>query len=356
MTDSKRYGGFTLVELAVAVTLSSVVLAGAGIILVGTYKTQRIQEGIQKIQENGRMAIEILARDVRGAGYYGCSEVSGSQMDPGFTNHLNGSIDVMHPLKGFEHSTTSADRAWYPSDSADPGIPALAAGYDEFSDSFVVNFATVTGLVLVEPTGADTSITMDSTSGLSVGDFLYLSNCSGSDLFQISALDADKNQVSHSINDVVAPGNKTDKLETEYLPGDDVMRFVSARYYVKGDVNNIDSKGNPVPTLFRSPTNDDDDGVPLVPWVENMQVLYGEDTGGTKSADDFVNANEVLDWSRVRALRLAILLRSEEELGRMIDRSLNDEPWHVLDHEFPNDANPARRRMYASTFEIRNGY
>ena len=260
------------------------------------------------------------------------------------------------PVKGFEHSTADSDRQWYPSDAVGPGIPTATAGHDELSDSFVVNFAVQTGLTLAAPTGADTSVTLSDTTGLSVGDYIYLSNCGGSDLFQISAIDADKNQVSHTTDGVLVPGNKSDNLGNVYGPDDDVLRFISARYYVRGDEDNPDSSGNPIPTLFRSATNDDDDGIALVPWVENLQVLYGEDTGGSKSADTFVNANDVSSWNNVRALRLAILLRSGEELGRAMDRGLQSEPWQVLDFEFPNDTERVRRRVYSSTFEMRNAY
>ena len=48
-------------------------------------------------------------------------------------------------------------------------------------------------------------------------------------------------------------------------------------------------------------------GVETVADVENMQVIYGEDTSGDLVANNFVNASQVTDMANVRSVRIALL-------------------------------------------------
>lgn len=52
----------------------------------------------------------------------------------------------------------------------------------------------------------------------------------------------------------------------------------------------------------------------ILPDVENMQILYGEDLTGDKNADRFVPANHPnLNFDNVVAIRISLLLRSEDQ-------------------------------------------
>ena len=50
----------------------------------------------------------------------------------------------------------------------------------------------------------------------------------------------------------------------------------------------------------------------LVEGVEDMQVSYGEDTDGDRTADVYRDANAVFDWSAVVSTRIHLLLRSND--------------------------------------------
>ena len=52
---------------------------------------------------------------------------------------------------------------------------------------------------------------------------------------------------------------------------------------------------------------------PLVENVEDMQITYGVDANGTGSANYYVNASSVTNWSQVVSLHVSLLLRSEED-------------------------------------------
>lgn len=66
----RRQQGVTLVELMVAMVISLIVLAGVGNIFIAGKRAYLAQEGLSRVQENGRFALAILSRDINLAGYH----------------------------------------------------------------------------------------------------------------------------------------------------------------------------------------------------------------------------------------------------------------------------------------------
>jgi type IV pilus assembly protein PilW len=60
------------------------------------------------------------------------------------------------------------------------------------------------------------------------------------------------------------------------------------------------------PALFRN-------GVEFIDGIENLQVLYGEDTDGSGVANYYVPANQVVDMGRVISIRFAVVARSYDD-------------------------------------------
>ena len=57
--------GLTLVELMIAMMLGLLVVGSATAIFISNRQTYRATEGLGRVQENGRMAFELMARDLR---------------------------------------------------------------------------------------------------------------------------------------------------------------------------------------------------------------------------------------------------------------------------------------------------
>lgn len=60
--------GFSLVELMIAIVLGLVVMGGVISIFVANRQAFRVSENMAHVQENARVAFELLARDLREAG------------------------------------------------------------------------------------------------------------------------------------------------------------------------------------------------------------------------------------------------------------------------------------------------
>ncbi|MCW8885235.1 MAG: prepilin-type N-terminal cleavage/methylation domain-containing protein, partial [Motiliproteus sp.] len=64
----KRQRGLSLVELMIALVVSSMLMLGVFQIFLGSSNTDRVARSYARIQENGRLAMDILTRNIRMAG------------------------------------------------------------------------------------------------------------------------------------------------------------------------------------------------------------------------------------------------------------------------------------------------
>jgi len=66
---SKTQLGLTLIELMIALVISSILMLGVSSIYVSSKRGYKIQDNMARQQENGRFSLEILLHDLRMAGY-----------------------------------------------------------------------------------------------------------------------------------------------------------------------------------------------------------------------------------------------------------------------------------------------
>lgn len=72
----KQQRGLSLIELMVAIVISSILLLGVLQLFSNTSASDRTNTAIARVQESGRVALEIIGDDARRAGYQGCSSAS----------------------------------------------------------------------------------------------------------------------------------------------------------------------------------------------------------------------------------------------------------------------------------------
>lgn len=107
--NRSRQGGFGLIELMVAMLLGLLVLGAAVAVFQSNLRTFNANDGQNRVQENARVAYELLTKDVRSTGSSACSaeaSVLGSDsMSNAFKAPLSGSATQL--------TTVSADDISY---------------------------------------------------------------------------------------------------------------------------------------------------------------------------------------------------------------------------------------------------
>lgn len=286
--------GFTIVEVMIAMVIGLLLTGGVIQIFTSVSATNRVHEDTARMQENGRMALEIMGRDIRMADFWGCA-ASGSNV----TNNLD-------PL-----GTGYVD---YVAGGIDGDDDYLGAG----PDRLIIRGGVDAGLAVEAPFGPQASavVQVPDGNGLSQSDIVFVSDCSAADIFQITNANPDSSgQLVHNTGATTAPGNynatnpgcpgaNAHCLSKIYGSDATVFRTQEIIYTI-----GVGSEGEPA--LFRNSEE-------FLDGVEDLQILYGEDTdapgtAGSGIADYYVPADQVVDMTQVISIRIAVVTRSYNE-------------------------------------------
>lgn len=389
--------GFTIVEIMVALVISLILLAGIIQIFVSAKATYNMQEGMSRVQENARFAMDFLERRVREAGFYGCSTSVGN-----FTNTLKNKTTNPYnfgtPAEGYDANGTGLG-ATYTITATDPapatsGTGWTAAGTGSSSATLpagLVNKAVPGSDVLVIRGGGNDSVKIDHTnnsaqvfvenlssaagacpdgstkiSGLCDGDVVVVTDCSKARVFQVTGIvgvgaggctGPSCANLQHAGSGT--PGNQPTSWggnhappDERFGPGSEIVKVTTTSFY-------IGQGANGAPALFYMETN----GTPqeLVEGVDNMQILYGEDTDAAGSANSglpnrYVTAAQVTNWDNVVSVRLSLLLRSQANARNDLDAAT-----YILSGATAASGttiNPVDdyrlRQIYTTTIKLRN--
>lgn len=333
--------GLSLVELMVAMVISLVLLAGVIQIYIANSQTNRIQEANARVQENGRFAVQFLARDVRGAGYSGCVPTELLQIDiradSGTEDDIPGTEDS---IEGF--NDVAAGNSW-----------GAVAGTDVVRLTGAMN-ANVKLAGNMTSDNANIQVT-GNPNNWEAGDLLFIADCENGDLFEATNVSQNTGggtgiTIAHS-----SAGNVDPKLSKVYGQDARVLQFQDIAYFVR-DTGRTAPDGDPILGLYREV----DGGTPqeLIEGVADLQAVYGQDTDESGDIDRYVTADALAgdDWAQVLAVRMQVLTVSTEA------NVLDDPQTYFIDGEVIGDdssesaliADRRLRRVFTTTAVIRN--
>lgn len=292
--------GFTLVELMVAMTIGLILLGGVITILTSSQQVYRVNDALARMQENARYAFQVLSRDIRMAGYFGCAG-NGAPVVNTLNNPDNFLWKLGQAIDGFEATSSTI---WTPA-LPDGVIPSPLGGRD------IVVVRGIDGSetkVMSHPGGnppgsADLKVSVG--SGLQNDDIVLVTDCQASAIFQITNINTSSGQdnIVHNTGTPTAntPGNYTKALGKEFTGGE-IIKISTRSYFIRL----IDG----LPALYRKiGTRNAEE---LVRGVEDMQVEYGEDLNGDWTADIYRSADLVTNWQGVVSVRISLLLQTTE--------------------------------------------
>lgn len=299
---SRRQLGLTLVELMVALVLGLVVIGAVVNLFLTNRQTYRTTENLARMQENLRFAFELMARDVREAGATACGATN-------FANVLNGT-PATWSWQG-ESLTAYAPGETLPS----PAPSNVAAGSPVLS--IVKGSDPSNEIHVTDHNPAVATLTLSSTTGLDVGDILFL--CEGPDaaIFQATNVNSSSLTVVHNDGNSIAPGNCTKCLSTPVIcgsggaapqpascrnfTGGTLLKFQHVLWYV-----GTNKRGGT--SLYRKVGNDNT--VEMVPDIDQLTLAFLSQGGTT-----YQPIARVTDWTQVRAVRIVVRSVSTDKVG-----------------------------------------
>ena len=328
-----KQSGLTLIELMVALVLSMVLMTGMISVFVANKRTYQVQEGLARLQENGRFAIHLLTRDIRGAGYWGC----GTQT-PNIINALNNggsyAFSYGQAVDGFD----AVGNSWSP--TLDISISGASPSPNEGSDVVTLRFSEGGGARVIQHNVPSADLKVVANADLNVDDIVMVSDCEDAAIFQITNLQTVSGTQTNVVHNTGTsdPGNAFQDLGKKFLNAE-IVRVRNRTYYV------ADGAGG-LPSLWRM----DDGRTPqeLVEGVLQMQVLYGVDTDSDTSANQYVTAAAVSDWTEVVSVRINLLMES-------IRDNVTDTPQsYTFNGSTVTAADKRLYKVFTSTVAIRN--
>ena len=379
-TTRNRTRGLSLVELLVAITLGAIILAGAVTLFVNNRDTYKTTNELSRLQETARYALNMMVKDIRMAGFFGCADRLDT-VTPNVPNvpagiagwlwdfNLNPAAGaIAPPIEGFEAALPGNN--FMPSGFGvtvgNNGIGGqVLAGSDAITLRYVagsmidVNPANGVFDLLVTPgdviIGTNSAVNVDSSAGLVMNQVTAISDCGGSDIFQINAAttatSVQANNLSRGYNTVTSPM---------------LAPFFGVRYYI-GD-NGRGPGGEVYPSLYRTiitppdpavvvPTAPTETSQELFEGVERLQLLYGVDTSGNGIPDNYVRAGDppldaagAANWANVVSVRISMLVRTVDRHGRDLDTLV----YQINDVAFGPANDQRRRRVFTTTAMVRN--
>ncbi len=324
----RRQHGVTLVELMVALALGLLITVAMLKVYVDASRMYRFNEGLARVQENGRFALEFIRRDARVAGFWGCYS------EAPLTDQISTTSDAWINVDAGHITGTNDD-----------GLNS--------ADSITFRSATGSGtLVNTTMTAASDSVSVNSVATITSGMAALISDCDNGDIFQVTGISG--TSLAHAVG---ANTNTSANLSKAYASGSLVYQAQQTTFCI------ADGADPSQPSLRRltNPTSGQtcaSDGLELLEGVENMQILYGEDTdadiegaNGDGTANRYVPIGTAsLDIDRVVSVRLSLLARS-------LNNNLTTEPSPYTFNGTavtPGATDKYLRKVFTTTITLRN--
>ncbi|MEE4305164.1 MAG: PilW family protein [Wenzhouxiangella sp.] len=371
-----KASGFSLIELMIAMVLGLLVLAAVIQLFLGSKATYTSNEALARVQENGRFSLELLKREFRDSssrGFCAARLAVQNHLDTDCSSHPDTFFAAEQAVMGWDFTGTErGDDYTLPADLSADGIAVnqwsaqLSDGSAESLPSWLQN-RVVPGsdvIVIRRPevvpgiaadvsawagAGAD-ELYVTAPHGLEVGEIALVTNCStGVDLFQNTGTGEQLNRSGGSCNST-GPGNSTSfgQWATAYDQSMQLFRIRVLAYYIGMNATTQE------PGLYRydvtSGTAEE-----LVSGVENMQILFGysntaDDGGDGQTVNHWLPASEVPNWEFVIGARLALLVRSPENMGDGTTQQTFDLASTSVTHQ----EDGRLRQLFFSSISLRN--
>ncbi|RVU41770.1 hypothetical protein EOE67_00800 [Rheinheimera riviphila] len=283
--------GFTLIELMVSLLLGTFLIGGVIGVYIANSRTNLVNEQMGQMQQASQVSFQLLSRDVQHAGYSGCGNIVATQV-----------VNVLNPLPWWSNwvgGVQGYENATIPNFTAG-AIPPLAN-----TDGLHLMYGRgVSSSVVAHNAVAVPSMVINQNLGAIVpNDILLGCDSKMAVIFRATAVAG--NNITHGLGGA-APANSN--LNFGIAP--DGSRFQRNLSNDAGSVMPLESVGwfvgtqGGISSLYRVALVSG--AVQIEEVVQNVQDLQLQYL--VQGANNYVDANLVVDWGMVMSIRATLIL------------------------------------------------
>ena len=368
-----------MVELLVAMTISLFMLLAIAVVYSTSKTGFAFANNTVRMSEDAAFALEMMSRDIRIAGYAGCSGTSVAVDAAGVVTYtpklnaisgliLNTASNKPNPFIGVSSGElgaqifTANNSVWGFAANNSSAMSILGGSTTSYTASTTEPMLYLAGgsnqalqisdavATATSPINIPANTYGWSNSSPVIPTFLIISDCKGSEVFRASSAQpaSGKFVITHDAID-----NNSENLANSYGSDAIVTSLNTSVYFV------ATRTGATTASLYRRYFNGTAAvSEEIVPNVEKITFQYGINTSNTSAGlptyqvDAYeANPDSITDWSRVVSIRMGLIMISEED-GQGTTKANQNIPWLGGTYASPSDAR--LRRAYSTTVSIRN--
>ncbi|WP_105255520.1 PilW family protein [Pseudoalteromonas sp. T1lg75] len=329
-----RIAGYTLLELMIAMVVGLFLIGGVMFTYLSMKVTTSDTVEMGELQETGRIALDILGKEIAMAGFFG---------------------RLKSDSLSFSEVTVSAPASDCSGGPNNGSFPNPGAG---------TNFRVLYGTVVPDGSSSALACINDAVDN---SDVIQIKRASGND---VSGASTNGNQyyVETTLGNARFIAGGSTAIDVD---GTNVWPYSHTVYYISEQNYNSGGKSITVPVLMRKRLTTNADGAgnagmrseSVLEGVENIRFLYGLDQNGNGDVDVYRDASQMTpaDWeqsgaTKIKTVQVSVLVRATNEDANI---QLTNQTY-VLG----GDATATQRRLtftdnyrrmvFVSTFKVKN--
>jgi type IV pilus assembly protein PilW len=308
--------GLTLIELMIAMTLGLFLLLGLANVFLAQRQSFRVNENLSQMQNNTRVAFELMAREIREAGGNPCGTTQVANVVNGASTSSWLNWDT-GGIRGYDDNDALPDKAFGTTTGA------RVAG----TDAVTIRTGSLNNNIVIaahDPAAAEFTVNT-TTHGIVTGDVLMVCDYKQAAIFQVTNAVSGTSAVIEHDTSTSAPGNCSEGLgfptdcasvtgnQYDFSNNAFLTKFRSTAWYIGYN----DQGGR---SLFRIVNGATASPEEIARGVTGMQLQYLTRTGSNPAAS-YVDASKVASWdnppaaTQVVAVRVILNLESSDAVG-----------------------------------------
>lgn len=296
-----RQRGFSLIELMVAFLIGIIVIGGAVSLFVSNRQASRTTENLSRMQENTRLAFEMMSRDIRETAGNPCAKTLP------VANVINDNTQPANWWASWGDGILGYDNtAAFPNAAFGTAAAQRVSGTDAIELKSASASPGVT-VVAHNPVAASIQLNIN-THGLVDGDVVMICDYAQAAMTQITNSSSSSDTIVHNTG-TGTPGNCSKGLgfptvctatgaPYQYKPNAIVAKLSSSRWY-------IGNNGRGGRSLYRADRAGNQE---IADGVNNLQIRY-------LIGDTYAAAAATTVWRDVTAVEVAMTVVSNEKVG-----------------------------------------